>query len=87
MEESEWINMMVVQNKKTCDIRMCVDLWKLNDACAHEPFPTPFTDDILENMGEQEAYSFIDVFLGNQQVRIDKVDHHKTTFGIDWHCF
>ena len=25
-------------------IKICVDLWKLNDAFLHDPFPNPFTD-------------------------------------------
>jgi hypothetical protein len=42
VEESEWISPMVVQDKKSGEIRICVDLRKLNDACLHDPFPTPF---------------------------------------------
>ena len=42
IEESEWIRLMVVQDKKTGEIRICVDLRKLNDACVHNPFSTPF---------------------------------------------
>jgi hypothetical protein len=49
--ESEWISPMVVQDKKTGGIIICVDLRKLNDACLHDPFPTPFTDEVLENVG------------------------------------
>ena len=64
VEESEWISLMVVQDKKTGEICICVNLRKLNDACVHDPFPTPFTDDILECVGSQEVYSFIDKFLG-----------------------
>jgi hypothetical protein len=51
LEESEWISLMVVQDKKTCEIRICVDLMKLNDACLHDPFPTPFTNNVLDNVG------------------------------------
>jgi len=40
VEESEWISPMVVQDKKTREIRICVDLRKLNDACVTDPFPT-----------------------------------------------
>jgi hypothetical protein len=40
MEESEWISLMVVQEKKQGGIRICVDLRKLNDTCLHDPFPT-----------------------------------------------
>ena len=52
VEESEWVSPMVVQEKKTKgDIRICVDLQKLNDASLHDPFPTPFTDEVLDNVG------------------------------------
>ena len=51
VEESEWISPMVVQDKKTSGIRICVDLRNLNDACIHDPFPTPFTNEVLENVG------------------------------------
>ena len=51
MEESEWIIPMVVQDKKTGEILICVDLRKLNDACVHNIFPTPFTDEVLEGVG------------------------------------
>jgi len=55
---------MVFQDKKTIGIRTCVDMRNLNDACVHDPFPTCFTDEVLENVGEQEAYSFTHGFLG-----------------------
>jgi hypothetical protein len=51
VEESEWISPMVVQEKKQGGIRICVDLRKLNDAFLHDPFPTPFIDEVLENVG------------------------------------
>ena len=54
IEESEWVSPMVVQEKKTKgEIRICVDLRKLNDACLHDPFPTPFTNEVLDNVGGQ----------------------------------
>jgi hypothetical protein len=42
---------MVVQPKKISDLRICVDLRSLNPARAHDLFMTPFTDEVLENMG------------------------------------
>jgi hypothetical protein len=41
---------MVVQDKKTGEIKTYVDLKKLNDACWNEPFPMPFTDKVLDNV-------------------------------------
>jgi hypothetical protein len=84
IEESEWISPMVFQDKKTGEIRICVDIRNLNDACWHDPFPTPFTDEVLDNVGGQEVYFFTDGFLGYHQIRIAKEDHHKTTFAIEW---
>ena len=64
VEESEWINPMVVQDKKTGEFEICVNLRKLNDAYMHDPFPTPFTNEVLEGVGGQEMYSFTDGFYG-----------------------
>jgi hypothetical protein len=50
VKESEWISPMVVnEKKKGRGIRICVNLRKLNVAWLHDPFPTPFTDEVLEN--------------------------------------
>lgn len=52
VEESEWVSPMVVQeNKAKGEIIICVDLRKLNDACQHDPFPTPFIEKLLDNVG------------------------------------
>jgi hypothetical protein len=45
VEESKWISPMVVQEKKQGGIMICVDLRKLNYACLHDPFHTPFIDE------------------------------------------
>ena len=84
VEESKWIIPMVVQDKKTREIRICVDLINLNDACLHDPLPTPFIDEVLDNVGGHEVYSFTDGFSGYHQIRIAKEDHHKTTFATEW---
>jgi hypothetical protein len=80
MEESEWIIPMVVQEKKQGGIRICVDLRKMNYYFLHDPFPTPFTYEVLENVGGHEAYSFTDGFLGYHHIKIALEDRFKTTF-------
>jgi hypothetical protein len=80
VEESEWISSMVVQDKKIGEIRICVDLMKINDVCLHDPFPTPFTNEVLDNVGGQEVYSFTDGFSGYHQIHIAEEDCHKTMF-------
>jgi hypothetical protein len=62
VEESKWISPMVVEDNKIVEIKIYVDLRKLNDACLHDPFPTLFTDEVLDNVGGHEVYSFKDGF-------------------------
>ena len=87
IEESEWISPMVVEDKKAGEIQIFVNLRKLNDACVHDPFLTPFTDEVLEGVGNQEIYSFTYGFLEYHQIQIAKEDHHKTMFVTEWSCF
>ena len=64
-----WIIPMVVQEKKQGGIIIYVYLRNHNDAFLHDPFPTPFIDEVLENVGGQEAYSFTDGFSGYHQIK------------------
>ena len=51
VEQSDWVSPMVIQEKnKKGKIHIYVDLCKLNDACVHDPFPMPFSDEILDSM-------------------------------------
>ena len=61
-----------------------MDLRKLNDACLHDLFPTPFIDEVLENVGGQEVYPFTDGFSGYHQIKIALEDRYKTKFAIEW---
>jgi len=64
MEESKWIIPMVLKPNNNDDIQICVYLGSLNVAYIHEPFLKPFIDEVLENVGGQESYSFTYKFLG-----------------------
>jgi hypothetical protein len=75
---------MVFQEKKKGGIRICVDLRKLSDVCLHDPFPTPFIDEVLENVGGHEAYLFTDRFLGYHRIKITPEERYKTTFSTEW---
>ena len=84
VEESKWISPMVVQEKKQGGISIFVDLRKLNDDFSHDPFPSPFTNEVLENVGGQEQYSFTDGFTGYHHIKIALEDMYKTTFATEW---
>ena len=78
VEEAEWVSPIVIQNKKDkAEIRVCVDYRSLNNACIHDPFPTPFSNSLLDHVAGNEAYSFMDGFLGYHQVHILEEDKPK----------
>jgi hypothetical protein len=88
VEEEEWVSPIVIQRKKyTEDIRVCVDYKSINSSYVHDPFPTPFTDEVLEQVAGKEAYSFTDRFSGYHQVRITEEDKRKTNFITEWGSF
>jgi hypothetical protein len=87
IEESEWINPMIVQDKKRGGIRICIDLRKLSDSFLHDMFPTPFTYQVLENVEGREVYSFTDGVSGYHQINITQEDKHKMTFVTEWGCY
>jgi hypothetical protein len=81
LEEAEWVSPIVIQRKKgTEDTRVYVDYISLNSPCVHDPSPTPFTDEVLEQVMGKESYSFTDRFWGYHELRIVEEDKNKTTF-------
>ena len=89
IDQSEWEIPMVVQPKKhdPTRLRICVDFCELNKATLIDPFMTPFADEILNEVVGHECYSFIDGFLGYNQVPIAKEDQKKTTFVCEFGSF
>jgi len=88
VEEFDWVSLMVVQEKKqNGEIRICVGLWNINDVCVHDPFPTSFTDEVLDNVGGYGAYSFTDGFYGYHEIKITPENSIKMTFTMEWGCF
>lgn len=45
------------------EIHIFIDLRKLNDSYVHDPFPKPFTDEVLENAGGKNP---ICLLMGSQ---------------------
>jgi hypothetical protein len=50
--------------KKNGKLHICVDFQKLNTAIKKDPYPLPFTKEVLNLVVGHEVYSFLDYFLG-----------------------
>ena len=65
IEESNWISPTVIQGKKDIEhIWGCVDYQILNYACVYDPFMKHFSNKLLDQVAENEAYTFTYGLLG-----------------------
>jgi hypothetical protein len=64
-----------------------MDFRDLNKACPKDNFPTPLIDRIVNKYAGCEAFSFMDGFLGYNQIQIKPEDQHKTNFICLWGTF
>eukprot|EP00253_Pinus_taeda_P018892 PITA_18892 len=88
VDEAKWVSLIMIKNKKEAiEKRVCVEYHSLNNACVHDPFPTPVSDEVLDNVAGNEAYSFTNLFSGYHQVRIAEEDKKKTTFTTQWRSY
>ena len=73
---------MVVQPKKhdPTKLKICVDFREINKVTLTNPFPTPFIDEILNEVAGHECHSFTDGFSRYSQIPIAKEDLGNMTF-------
>ncbi len=62
MEEVTWFSPIVVVPKKNGKLRICVNLRILNATMKKDPYPLPFTEEVLDMVDGHEVYSFLDRF-------------------------
>jgi hypothetical protein len=84
---TEWVSNPVLVNKKKGTIHVCMDFRDLNKVCPKDKFPTPFIDKILDECAGSEIFSFMDGFLGYNQIQIKPEDQQNTTFICPWGTF
>jgi hypothetical protein len=60
--------------------RTCVDFINLNKVFPKDSFPLPRIDLLVESTSGYELLSFMDAFLGYNQIHMHEVDQEKTAF-------
>ena len=60
-----------------------MDFRDLNKACPKDDFPLPHIDVLVYNTTRSALISFMDGFLGYNQIKMAPKDMTKTTFTID----
>ena len=79
LHQVDWIANVVPVPKKDEKVRMCVDFRDLNKACPKDDFPFPHIDVLVDNA----LMSYMDGFLGYNQIKMALKDMTKTTYTIE----
>ena len=66
--------------KKDGKVRMCVDFRDLNKACPKDDFPLPHINVLVDNTTGSVLMSFMNGFLGYNQIKMAPKDMNKNTF-------
>ena len=75
-----WVANVVMVKKANGKWRMCVDFIDLNKACPKDSYPLPRIDQLVDSTMVHKLLSFMEAFLGYNQIRMDEVDQEKTSF-------
>ena len=77
---TEWCAGMVVVPKPDGNVRICVDLGKLNENVLRETYPLPKIDNLLSQISESKIFSKLDCNSGFWQEKLDEQSRLLTTF-------
>ena len=76
----DWLVNVVMVKKANGKRRMCVDFTDLNKACPKDSYPLLRVNLLVDSMAQDQLLSFMDAFLGYNQIRMDEADQEKTSF-------
>ena len=79
-EPTDWVNSMVMTEKKNCDVRICIDPKDLNMAIKREHFQIPTKEEILGELAGAKYFSKMDATAGFHQIELDEKSSMMTTF-------
>ena len=71
---------MVIVKKANGKCRMCVDFTDLNKACPKDNYPLPQIDTLVDSTARHQLLSFMDAFLGYNQIKMEETNQEKTSF-------
>ncbi|UYV82707.1 K02A2.6-like [Cordylochernes scorpioides] len=77
---TEWCAPTVIAGKPNGDIRLCVDLSRLNEHVQREVHPMPVVEHMLGQLGEARFFSKLDANSGFHQIPLSPGCQHLTTF-------
>ncbi|XP_038058795.1 uncharacterized protein K02A2.6-like [Patiria miniata] len=79
-DPTDWCSPIVIAPKKNGDIRLCVDLRRLNKAVVRERYTIPTVEEVLGKVAGAQIFSLLDAKHGFWQVPLTEESQKFTTF-------
>ena len=76
----DWLVNVVMVKKANGKWRMCVDFTNLNKACPKDSYPLLRIDALVDLTARNQLLSFMDAFLGYNQIKMEEADQENTSF-------
>ncbi|KAL6335941.1 hypothetical protein AAG906_003566 [Vitis piasezkii] len=87
VEYPKWLANVISVPKKDGKVRVCVDFRDLNKASPKDDFPLPHIDLLVDSTTGHSMLSFMDGFLGYNQILMALKDMEKTIFITKWSTY
>ena len=69
-----WLANVVMVKKSNGKWRMCINFTDPNRACPKDSYPLPRIDTLVDSTARHELLSFMDAFLGYNQIKMNEED-------------
>ncbi len=80
IEEVTWLSSIVIIPFKNGKLKFYINFRKLNVTIKKDPYPLPFTNEVLNTLVGYEAHSFLDGYSKYHQISIVQELRYKITF-------
>ena len=75
-----WVSPIVVAPKPNGDIRLCIDMRRVNEAVIRERYPFLTVDEALQQLNGATTFSKLDLRAGFHQIELDEESRNLTVF-------
>ena len=81
---TDWVNNLVITEKRNGALRLCLDPKPLNRAIKREHFEIPTPDEVQAKLAGKSVFSVFDMSNAYWHVRLTDESSHYTTFHTPW---
>lgn len=86
-EPTEWVNSLVITEKKNGTLRVCLDPRDLNKAVKRQHYNIPTPEDVRSKLAGKSIFTILDEKDGYWQIRLDEPSSKLCTFNTPWGRF